>query len=173
MFVPCLPVAPFTPYIDHVGRNLKAELPIGENYVAGLNFTLSVMLVDSCYCDDVGDNAAEIIFVIHAYDSGDPDEEPLTFYSGRETMEFFPDRRFRAEVAALVGVIGSYLVSTRMPERLIFVSKSAPLPSAAFTKYQNLAFRIVALGYDSATYELPDRRQVWDLHRIVGVKPAV
>lgn len=128
-------------------------------------YTLQVILCGPCLCDELGEDAAELVFVIKGYDSGDHDAEPLVFYSGKETRHHFPSKSFRASVAQLVTTLGCHLVAEMNPKRLIYIAKHPDLPVVAYPKYEALTEKILALGYDCSKYPTSDGRQIWDLQR--------
>jgi len=86
VFTSILPNDQFLPNIDRRSGSLVAEVLIGSNVATGLIYALRVILCQSFKCDDIGEDAAELIFVIAGYDEVDADAEEKIFYSGSDTV---------------------------------------------------------------------------------------
>ncbi|AUM72926.1 hypothetical protein [Paracoccus jeotgali] len=165
MFESLLPHADFMPRIQQHGPHRWAEETIGHNRVVGRVYALRVTLCGYGFCEDLGDEAAELVFTVCAYDALDPEAEEEVFYSGSETKQHFSDKPFRKKVIKLIATLGCHLVEDVKPKRLIFVTKFPALPLAAAPKYELLCEKILALGYTCSKYETTDRRQLWDMRR--------
>ncbi len=170
MFASTLPHGHFLPILAKHGASLVAEVLIGSNGATGLIYALRVILCGVGRCDEIDGDAAELIFVVVAYDGEDADMDEQVFYSGNETLLHIPDSNVRSKVAGLVSTLGEYLVSEMMPNRLIFVTKYSNIPLRALPKYENLSEKILALGYSCSKYPTEDGRQLWDLQQIRPTK---